>query len=90
MQVFYFSGKIVLIRNAEKPGSVYFPVPKGLLPLQGRKMLDLHNKKAVAKDPRTKEQLQRRIDATDNQIERLVYELHSLTEEEIKIVEESA
>ena len=31
--------------------------------------------------------LQRQIDATDNQIDYLVYELYGLTEEEIKIVE---
>ena len=50
-------------------------------------MLKLHKKEAAAKDPRTREQLQRRIDATDVQIDRLVYELYGLTEEEIKIVE---
>ena len=32
--------------------------------------------------------IQRQIDATDNQIDRLVYELYDLTDEEIKIVEE--
>jgi hypothetical protein len=31
--------------------------------------------------------LQRQIDATDQEIDRLVYELYELTEEEIKIVE---
>ena len=31
--------------------------------------------------------LQRQIDATDRQIDQLVYELYGLTEEEIKIVE---
>jgi hypothetical protein len=31
--------------------------------------------------------LQRQIDGTDHQIDRLVYELYGLTEEEIKIVE---
>jgi hypothetical protein len=30
------------------------------------------------------------IDATDRQIDRLVYELYGLTEEEIRIVEEGA
>lgn len=30
------------------------------------------------------------IDATDKEIDRLVYELYGLTEEEIKVVEESA
>jgi len=32
--------------------------------------------------------LQRQIDATDRQIDNLVYELYGLTDEEIKIVEE--
>ena len=35
----------------------------------------------------TKTILQRQIDATDHQIDRLVYELYGLTEEEIRIVE---
>jgi hypothetical protein len=33
--------------------------------------------------------LQRQIDATDAQIDKLVYDLYGLTEEEIKIVEEA-
>ena len=32
---------------------------------------------------------QRQIDATDRQIDRFVYELYDLTDEEIKIVEEA-
>ena len=34
-----------------------------------------------------KTRLQRQIDATDKQIDQLVYELYGLTEEEIRIVE---
>jgi hypothetical protein len=34
-----------------------------------------------------KESLQREIDSTDGRIDRLVYELYGLTEEEIRIVE---
>ena len=37
-----------------------------------------------------RELLQRQIDATDGQIDRLGYELYRLTEEEIGIVEEGA
>jgi len=37
--------------------------------------------------PYKQELLQREIDATDAQIDRLVYDLYGLTEEEIKIVE---
>jgi hypothetical protein len=36
-----------------------------------------------------KKLIQRQIDATDNQIDQLVYELYDLTEEEIRIVEEA-
>lgn len=39
--------------------------------------------------PGGKTHLQRRIDATDAEIDRLVYELYGLTEDEICIVEES-
>ncbi len=41
------------------------------------------------KTPQEKTAFQRQIEATDKQIDKLVYELYSLTEEEIKIVEES-
>ena len=50
-------------------------------------MLNLHKKLQSSKTPHEIETLQRRIAATDNQIDRLVYELYDLTEEEIKIVE---
>ena len=52
-------------------------------------ILDLNKKLSENRDPRSREQLQRRIDATDTQIDRLVYELYDLTEEEIRIVEEN-
>lgn len=50
-------------------------------------MLELHKKLGAAKAPNEKTRLQREIDATDGQIDKLVYELYGLTEEEIKIVE---
>ena len=50
-------------------------------------MLALHKQHVEAKTPHDKTTLQRQIDATDRQIDRLVYELYGLTEEEIKIVE---
>ena len=52
-------------------------------------MLDLHKQLAEAKEPQTKTVLQRQIETTDRQIDRLVYELYELTEDEIKIVEGS-
>jgi hypothetical protein len=50
-------------------------------------MLDLHRKLAAAKTPQEKTALERQIAATDAEIDRLVYELYGLTEDEIKIVE---
>jgi hypothetical protein len=47
--------------------------------------LDLH-KLASAGTDHDKTLLARRIEATDRQIDRLVYELYGLTEEEIRIV----
>jgi len=47
----------------------------------------LHKQLTDAKTPTEKELLQRQIDATDGQIDRLVYELYGLTAEEIGIVE---
>ncbi|PKL63037.1 MAG: hypothetical protein CVV31_03320 [Methanomicrobiales archaeon HGW-Methanomicrobiales-2] len=50
-------------------------------------MLDLNKRLAAAKAPHEKEVLAGTIDATDRQIDRLVYELYGLTEEEIAVVE---
>ena len=50
-------------------------------------MLTLHKQLAATKTPDEKTRLQRQIDATDHQIDNLVYELYVLTENEIKIVE---
>ncbi len=50
-------------------------------------MLSLNKKLTAAKTDHEKTSLQRQIDATDRQIDRLVYELYGLTEEEIRIVE---
>jgi type I restriction-modification system DNA methylase subunit len=52
-------------------------------------MLNLNSQFRVLKTPTEKTQLQRQIDATDAEIDRLVYELYGLTDEEIRIVEES-
>ena len=51
-------------------------------------MLTLHKHLAAARLPDEKERLQRQIQTTDRQIDKLVYELYGLSEEEIKIVEE--
>ena len=51
------------------------------------RMLDLNKKLATAKIPDDKTKIQRQINKTDKQIDKLVYELYDLTEEEIAIVE---
>lgn len=50
-------------------------------------MLALHKQLADARTDHEKTSLQRQIDATDKQIDKLVYELYGLTEEEIGIVD---
>jgi ferritin-like metal-binding protein YciE len=50
-------------------------------------MLSLHKQLAASKTPDEKTRLQRHIDATDQQIDRLVYELYGLTGKEIKVIE---
>ena len=50
-------------------------------------ILSLHKQLLVAKTDQEKTVVQRQIDATDKQIDALVYELYGLTKEEIKIVE---
>jgi len=49
-------------------------------------MLALHKHKAAARTQAEQEQFQRQIDATDRQIDALVYELYGLTSDEIAIV----
>jgi hypothetical protein len=50
-------------------------------------MLDLNKKLQETKTPHERELLERRIKATDNRIDTLVYELYGLTDDEIRIVE---
>jgi hypothetical protein len=51
------------------------------------RMLNLNKQLAEAALPQEKTVLSRQIEATDRQIDQLVYQLYDLTEEEIKIVE---
>lgn len=52
-------------------------------------MLELNKKISKIKNPNEKERIQRQIDSTDDQIDKLVYELYDLTKEEIGIVEKA-
>jgi hypothetical protein len=51
------------------------------------RMLALHKQLQDVRTPHEKIAIQRQIEATDRQIDALVYELYGLTEEEIRIVE---
>jgi len=51
------------------------------------RMLGLHKQVAKAKDEQTRKVIQRQIDSTDADIDKLVYELYGLTAKEIAIVE---
>ncbi|MEI7843746.1 MAG: N-6 DNA methylase [Gallionellaceae bacterium] len=51
------------------------------------KMLTLHQQLTTTKNPQDATLKQRQIDATDNQIDQLVYQLYGLTDEEIALVE---
>ena len=53
-------------------------------------MLDLHKHVAVEQVPQVNNMLQRQLQATDKEIDQLVYQLYELSDAEIKIVEEGA
>jgi hypothetical protein len=50
-------------------------------------MLALHKQVAKAKSEQERTVVQRQIDSTDAEIDKLVYELYGLTDKEIAIVE---
>jgi hypothetical protein len=54
-----------------------------------QQMLELHKRLQAAHSDQDRQLYQRQIDATDKQIDGLVYELYGLSEDEIRIVEES-
>ena len=67
------------------------PIPNltgcGELTRPADRMLDLHKQLAAAKSEAQKTVIQRQIDATDAEIDRLAYDLYDLTTKEIAIVE---
>jgi hypothetical protein len=67
------------------------PIPDmaqcGRLPAMADRMLDLNKHLAAAKSEAKKTVIQRQIDHTDAEIDRLVYDLYGLTKDEIAIVE---
>ncbi len=72
------------IKNLPEP-VVRNPTLKNRVSSLAQQLLDLN--KRNPQTPNDKQRLQREIEATDAQIDRLVYELYGLTDEEIRIVE---
>ena len=58
-------------------------------PTGGADARSAHKQLPLARTPHEQTALERQIEATDRQIDALVYELYGLTEEEIAIVERS-
>ncbi len=52
-------------------------------------MVSLHERHAQVRTEHEKEVLRRQIEATDRQIDQLVYELYGLTDEEVRLVEQT-
>ena len=51
------------------------------------RMLELHKQSAVVRSPLDKERVEREIESMDKGIDKLVYELYGLSEEDVKVVE---
>jgi type I restriction-modification system DNA methylase subunit len=90
MESCYFSYEARFIRNtpiyikSENPDDIR--LHDNIINLV-KQMLQLKNDIKTARTPQSKELIQRQIDATDKQINKLVYELYGLTDDEIKIVD---
>jgi len=57
--------------------------------LTQQKILELHNCFSPTNAPEEKNMLQRQIEATDAEINRVVYKVYGLTDDEIRVVEGS-
>ncbi len=87
----YFPANKQFIEVLPMPQSIPIDAPmshtdRGLINLVQR-MLDLHKRLPELKSAHDRTVMQRQIEATDREIDRLVYELYELTETEIEIVE---
>jgi len=79
--------KTIPIRQVkkDKPGIKYRDIISNLT----TEMLALHERLADMKAEADRQIIERQIKATDKEIDQLVYEIYGLSEEEIKIIEES-
>lgn len=87
--------KIIIQQTRELPLPEFEPIrdniPYGQIALLVDRMHALNDQIAAKSlTPTQQDQIQRQIDATDREIDNLVYQLYGLTEEEIKIVEGDA
>lgn len=69
-----------------------FPIPNNLaenfeLAILSKQIIDLYTELMNTKLETTKEQIQNRISHTDDKVNKLVYQLYDLNEDEIKIIE---
>ncbi len=84
--------KIIIQQTRELPFPDWDSKPDKVLHDQMVKlveqMLELHQRQSAARTPQEKASLERQIAATDTQIDRLVYDLYGLTDDEIRIIEE--
>ncbi len=77
------------IKNIDLNTSIELKEYNDILRLVDRMLLLKNKLNKSGSTPQEKQNIQRQIEATDRQIDKLVYELYGLTEEEIKIVESS-
>jgi hypothetical protein len=89
-----FSDEKKTFPKVKKPDLLGIPLPAhnvghGRVTGLVDKMLSLGERFTAEPLAQHREQLQREIDATDRQIDQIVYELYGLTQEEIRIVEEA-
>ena len=94
MQLMRLSGwtPIISRRNHNPTCKIGFRGPdyvarNNYMALLVEQMLALHKQHPLVRTPHEQTALERQIEATDRQIDALVYELYGLTEEEIAIVD---
>ena len=77
------------VRNLDNSNPTEAVIHDHLVSLVTR-MLGLHEQLAKAKVPQVRTALQAQVAATDGEIDRLVYELYGLSDDDIRIVEGTA
>jgi hypothetical protein len=86
----YFEYKPMYVQQIPIKGDITDTTKCGQIKNLTGQILTLHKQHTAAKTAYEKTAIERQIDATDRQIDTLVYDLYGLTEEEINIVEQKA